>query len=172
MLDPGVACGIRTALSPVRRPDMETECECLVIQVGTARPAFLAVCYRPPANDESLERAADLLRGLHRTGRPFLAVGDFNLPEITWNQERGPTLNRHTTRATNFIDALAECDAHQSVYSATRGENTLDLAIASGGAVVSEVRDKLFESDHLVVQTVFAVNTGVAPRATRSKVYN
>ena len=50
--------------------------------------------------------------------------------------------------------------------------HTLDLAIASGGAVVSEVRDKLFESDHLVVQTVFAVNTGVAPRATRSKVYN
>ena len=38
--------------------------------------------------------------------------------------------------------------------------------------MVSEVRDKLFESDHLVVQTVFAVNTGVAPRATRSKVYN
>ena len=168
----GVACGVRTALSPVRRLDMETDCECLVIQIGTARPAFLAVCYRPPANDGSLREVADMLRGLHRSGRPFLAVGDFNLPEISWDQDKEPALKRHSARATNFIDALAECDAHQSVFSATRGENILDLAIASGGAAVSEVRDKLFDSDHLVVETFFAVNTGAAPRATRSTVYS
>ena len=168
----GVACGIRTALSPARRPDMETDCECLVIQVGTARPAFLAVCYRPPGDDGVLEKVADLLRGLHRSGRPFLAVGDFNLPEISWSQDEEPALKRHTTRAVNFIDALAECDGHQSMFSATRGENILDLAIASGGAAVSEVRDKLFDSDHLVVETFFAVNTVAAPRVTRTNVYN
>ena len=133
----GVVCGVRTALSPVHRQDLETDCECLVLQVGTARPVLLAVCYRPPGNDRVLGRVADLLRGLHRSGRPFLAVGDFNLPEITWSRVEGPTLKSNTTRAVNFIDALAECDAHQSVFSATRGENTLDLAIASGGAAFS-----------------------------------
>ena len=145
----GVVCGVRTALSPVHRQDLETDCECLVLQVGTARPVLLAVCYRPPGNDRVLGRVADLLRGLHRSGRPFLAVGDFNLPEITWSRDEGPTLKSNTTRAVNFIDALAECDAHQSVFSATRGENTLDLAIASGGAAFSEVR-----TNSLIVTTL------------------
>ena len=74
--------------------------------------------------------------------------------------------------STSSIDALAACDGHQSVFSATRGENILDLTIASGGAAVSEVPDKLFDSDHHVVETFFAVNTGAAPCVTRSNVYN
>ena len=34
------------------------------------------------------------------------------------------------------------------------------------------MRDKLFDSDHLVVETFFAVNIGAAPRVTRTKAYH
>ena len=168
----GVACAVRSTLSPVRRPDLETDCEALVVQLGTTRSAFLATCYRAPDADRETEAVADLLRGLHRTGRPFLLVGDFNLPEIQWSGDREAELRRRTTRATTFIDALAECGAVQSVTAATRGDNVLDLAVSSGGTVTSEVRDQLFASDHRVVETRLRIDTGPAPRASRTRVYN
>ena len=86
----GVACAVKLCLSPVHRPDLETDCESLVIQLGTTRSAFLAVCYRAPDADRETERIADLLRGLHRTGRPLLLVGDFNLPESTGRETEWP----------------------------------------------------------------------------------
>ena len=85
----------------------------------------------------------DLLRGLHRTGRQFLLVGDLNLPEIEWRGDTGAVLRRRTARAVTFVDTVSECGAVQSVTSATRGDNILDLAVSRGGAVTSEVHDKL-----------------------------
>ena len=134
----GVACAVKTNLSPVHRPDLEPKCEALVVQVGTTSPALLAVCYRPPNANRDVDQMADLLRRLHRTGRPFLVVGDFNLPEISW-RSGDAIISRCSDRATTFLDAMAECEATQSVMSATRGESTLDLAISRGGATVSEV---------------------------------
>ena len=149
----GLACAVKTHLSPAHRPDLETDSESLVVQLGTTRSAFLAVCYRAPDADRETERIADLLRGLHRTGRPFLMVGDFNLPEIHWTGDGEAGLRRRTARAITFVDAVAECSAVQSVTSATRGDNVLDLAVSCGGAVTSEVRNRLFTSDHLAVIT-------------------
>ena len=60
----------------------------------------------------------------------------------------------------------------QSVRSATRGDNVLDLAVSCGGAVTSEVRDSLFASDHLVISTKLKMQYDVAPRASRMCVYN
>ena len=59
----GVACAVKACLSPVHRPDLETDCEALVVQLGAAKTAFLAICYRAPNADRETERAADLLRG-------------------------------------------------------------------------------------------------------------
>ena len=56
--------------------------------------------------------------------------------------------------------------------SATRGENILDLAISSGGTAVSNVRETLFDSDHLVVDTYIFLDISVIPRPSRSKAYN
>ena len=102
---------------------------------------------------------------------PFLLVGDFNLPEISWGTGEA-VITRCSSRAVTFIDALTECEATQSVTSATRGESVLDLTISRGGVAISEVRDQLFASDHLVVDTRFAVTVGTSPRATRSRAYD
>ena len=71
-----------------------------------------------------------------------------------------------------FVDALTECEAQQSVTTPTRGGNTLDLVVSRGGAVVSDVSDGIFSSDHKAVESAFSVNVSCAPRPTRSKVYN
>ena len=168
----GVACAVKSRLSPVHRPELETDCESLVLQLGTTRSAYLAVCYRPPDADRQMEAIANLLRGLHRTGRPFLMVGDLNLPEIDWSGDGGVQLRRRTARAVAFVDVVAECGAVQSVTSATRGDNILDLAVSCGGNVKSDVGDRLFTSDHSAVATYFMANVNLAPCVTRTKVYN
>ncbi|MCV6612461.1 MAG: reverse transcriptase family protein, partial [Amphritea sp.] len=95
-----------------------------------------------------------------------------NLPEITWRGDGEPIVLRRTARAIRFTDAVAECEALQSVTSPTRGENMLDLAISYGVTAVTDVRDKVFASDHMAVETTLTMMCGMSPRATRSKVYN
>ena len=134
------------------------------MQVGTVRPVIVAVCYRPPDVDSDVDKIAGFLRTLRQTNQPFLMVGDLNLPEITWPRDGDdPVLHRRTARAVKLIDAVAECEATQSVTYPTRGDNTLDLAISHGGTAVSEVRDQLFASDHRVVITRLAVKLDPTP---------
>ena len=59
----GVACAVRSSLSPVHQPDLETDCEALVVRLGASRAVYLAVCYRAPNADLETEALADLLRG-------------------------------------------------------------------------------------------------------------
>ena len=138
-----MACAVRSHLSPVHRPDLEKNCETQVVQLGVTHSVYLAVCYRAPDADCQTEAIGELLRGLHHTGRPFLLVGDLNLPEIDWTEDRGAVLQRRTARAVTFVDTVSECDAVQSVTTATRGNNVLDLAVSRGGAVASEVQDNI-----------------------------
>ena len=167
----GVACAVRTSLSPVHRPDLETDCESLVVQLGTSRPVLLSVCYRPPDADRAMGEIVRLLRGLHTIGRPFVLAGDFNLPELTWTGGEA-VFQRRSRRAESFVDVVAECEARQSVISPTRSGNYLDLVISRGGAVASELCDNIFSSDHEAVETRYMADIGVAPRVTRTKVYN
>ena len=129
----GVACAVTAGLSPVHRPDLEPGCEVLVVQLGMAHPILLAVCYRPPDTDCVVDTIAAFIRKLHSSGLPYLLVGDFNLPEIRWTDDDDAILLRRTTRAVTFTEALAECEAVQTVTSPTRGENILDLAVFSRG---------------------------------------
>ena len=54
----------------------------------------------------------------------------------------------------------------------TRCGNFLNLVVSRGGAVDSEVRDKIFDADHEAVETRFIVDVGAAPRTTRTRVYD
>ena len=170
-----MACAVKTGLSPVHRPDLEPDCEVLVLQLGTIHPVLLAICYRPPDADRDVATIADFIRRVHASSLPFLLVGDFNLPEISWPDGDGDdeaVLLRRTARAVRFIDSVAESEAQQSVTSPTRGNSILDLAISRGGSAVSEVCDGVFASDHRAVVTRFSVKCAPPPRATRSRAYN
>ena len=167
-----VACAVRANLSPVHRPDLQPDCEALAVQLGTVRPVIVVVVYRPPDRDADVDKLVGFLRRLRDLNVPFAIIGDFNLPEIQWSAECELRLVRRTARAITFLDALAECDVHQSVTSPTRGDNTLDLALTHGAAAVSEPADGIFDSDHRMVVTWFSVSCGRTPRVTRTRVYN
>ena len=166
---------MRASLAPQRRTDLEPDCEALVLQLGAARPIYVAVCYRPPGADGDVTKLAELVRRLRLTNRPLLIAGDFNLPEIQWLADGRPVLLKRTAPAVTFLDCLAECDVTQSVTAPTRGSATLDLVLSCGGPETSEVlseSESVFDSDHLAVTSRLAVDVRASPRATRTKAYN
>ena len=82
----GVACFVDRSLNPDRREALEPkDAEMLVVAVRSTPPVLLAVCYCPPDDGPAL---AATMTGLHNlvgsaAGKPVVAVGDFNVPDVT-----------------------------------------------------------------------------------------
>ena len=76
-----VACAVRSSLLPVRLPDpADTE----TILIRLRRLALtVAVCYRPPDVDASLQKITASLSSFQQKTDRLLVFGDFNLPEIS-----------------------------------------------------------------------------------------
>ena len=168
----GVACAVRTHLCPTRRADLETDCEVLVVQLGTTLTSFVVVCYRPPDRDRDVALLLDAISKVRSTGRPLIVTGDWNLPEITWSRGRDPVLSRRTQRALQFLDGIDSHDSQQSVYSPTRGDVILDLVLSSGGDVVTSVQTGTFESDHSETVSRFLICAPAIPTVTRTQAFN
>lgn len=85
----GVACAVRSTLSPARREDLEADdTETLMLELKTSPGLILAVCYCKPAPDRGvLERTLLSLKSaiIRHPNRRIVAVGDFNLPTIKWS---------------------------------------------------------------------------------------
>lgn len=82
-----MACAVRSSLSPLRLPDPEGV-EMLLIRLQGAA-VTIALCYRPPDDDDDLQRMADALAGATSSHGRLIVICDFNLPEITWTASNG-----------------------------------------------------------------------------------
>ena len=61
----GVACAVRSSLSPIRRHDLEPDdAELLLVELGTSPRLLLGVCYRPPSDDGVLDRTIAALQAV------------------------------------------------------------------------------------------------------------
>ena len=93
------------------------------------------------------------------TGRPVIACGDFNLPELEWSEDGAPVLTTRSVRALEFMDGLHAQELIQTVRSPTRRDATLDLVLSCGGDTETTVVEGAFESDHLATYSRFYVST-------------
>ena len=108
----GVACAVRSNLSPARRHDLEpADAELLIVELTTVPRLLVGVCYCPPADDGTLDRTMAALQAVVQRypDRCVMLLGDFNIPDIRWRSSglswAVPTTSRLSRRATNFIDA-------------------------------------------------------------------
>ena len=99
----GVACAVRSSLLPELLPH-PAGCEVLLVRLRRIA-LTLAVCYRPPNDDISLERIATSLYAITPADTRLIVTGDFNLPEIGWRQRsrKVPTLHRTLEQNTRFV---------------------------------------------------------------------
>ena len=95
----GVACAVRSSLCPVRRADLEPDCELLAVQIGDRKKLIVATCYRPPDADDDIGKILNFVTRVQAAGRPLILVDDFNIPEIQWLPRRDTVLLRRSARA-------------------------------------------------------------------------
>ena len=61
----GVACAVRSSMSPVRRCDLEpADAELMVVELGTTPRVLLSISYCPPADGQSLGQTMTALRSV------------------------------------------------------------------------------------------------------------
>lgn len=170
-----MACAVRSSLLPTRRSEPDRDTETLIIQLGRPR-LTVAVCYRPPSDDTSLERMIQCLASLPGT-TPLLVMGDFNLPEVQWRARpddgASPDLTRNSGRATRFLEQCGLLGVSQYVAAPTRGPNVLDLVLARGlQQVTAHSRAPGIASDHQEVVVGFTAKTSGPARPTRSQAFS
>lgn len=146
----GVACAVRSSLRP-RQLSSPTELEMLLVHLDELG-VRIAVCYRPPKNNAALQAIMDHLQNMINNAVPLaIVVGDFNIPEISWQRGHAaasPTLRIRSKRAKHFINTLQQMHLQQWVAEPTRHDNVLDLVLTRNMECCVAVQKSVFITDH------------------------
>ena len=96
---------------------------------------LVGVVYRPPkSNVESLSSLTNLIHCINR--KRFsnkLIMGEFNLPEINWDNLSYPP------SCENFVNALLEANLTQVVHTATTDNAILDLIFTTEASCIQNI---------------------------------
>ena len=82
----------------------------------------------------------------------MVVMGDFNYPDISWEEHLATS-----KRSKNFLMCMDELYMTQEVYGPMRGKVLLDLVLAMGDDLISDltIEGKLGDSDHeLITSTI------------------
>jgi hypothetical protein len=148
----GVMIICKSLLNPKFVSVFRTNCiEVVVITIGSDKDNIkLAVVYRPP-NCDVIE--SDLLNQFLTdcfvNCDNFVVLGDFNHPNINWNNGICASIISQ-----KLYDTVTNLGACQMVNVPTRGDSILDLVFGSTPYIVSniDVKDPFVGSDHCCVQ--------------------
>ena len=155
----GVMLAVKRDLMPQRRPDLETDCECIVVQIAVMRgpSCLITTMYRPPDDRAALDEFYKCVGAVHATGHPAVFLGDFNLRYLKWDRdyETGaikPAFRnrREVALSSKFVENLERHGLIQVVTEPTGQYNTfLDLVITNVEAASAVLCAKEFPvSDH------------------------
>ena len=128
--------------------DGDDRVECLWVRIkakANKTDIIVGVCYRPPNQDEEVDKT--LYRQLGEVSRslPLVLVGDFNFPDICWIYN---TADREQSQ--RFLECVGDNFLTQLVKEPTKGSKILDLLFVNRGGLVGDVKvgGCLGHSDH------------------------
>jgi hypothetical protein len=130
------------------KPCVEFEMCCFDILLNQTAIRFINV-YRPPPDYNNFEHLSECLLDALRTTDPCVITGDFNCPEIDW--DNFTTL--HDGMQDKFLELIESAGLNQLVEKPTRGDNILDLVFSDESLKVSNltVSQQFSKSDHCQV---------------------
>ena len=109
-------------------------------------------------------------------GKPVVAVGDFNVPDVSWRAvgagRAEPVSERRSRRANEMLDGCHLAGLRQHVQQPSRGRNFLDLVFSNGQDVGAVVREGVFSSDHGEVACEVRAVRCPLPVVSRTTAYN
>ena len=136
---------MNSQFTSVLRSEFNTNCENLWVQLNLAgaKSVLIGAYYKPhKAGPESIASFEDLKKSLTLVNQRNSAVwllGDFNLPEIDWENLIPSPECGHPTFYRDCLEVLDDCLLEQMVTSPTRGQNILDLFLTTNPTLVDNV---------------------------------
>ncbi|XP_030841013.1 uncharacterized protein LOC115923809 [Strongylocentrotus purpuratus] len=177
----GVFQAVKGDLITTHCSELNSDCEILWTEtkIKGCRPLLVGVFYRPP-NDSNGEAIDHLAQSFTRLGNKInshnvILTGDFNLPNISWDDHVVSSRSGYSTRAADTLVTLVEeLGLTQHVTQPTRiqgnTENILDLIFSNNPEIV----DKISVTDGIADHSSVIVDLRVAPtrkRPIRRKIY-
>ena len=105
----------------------------------------MGVFYRPP--DSDLKVLQDLQNSLSNITTHTILIGDFNLSEFDWADNRSLRCLEHRTL---LLDIIQENFLHQLGDEPTRDQNILDLVLTTNADLIDNVVVGEPFSDHII----------------------
>lgn len=158
----GVLIAVHRGIScSVVNVDSDTESLWLICRTNTVT-VLLGVCYRPPQTDPNfpchLNNSIQKLTSAYPKAR-ILLFGDFNYPNIDWQNIVTSTLSCHA-EAKNFLDVCLNFNLTQLVAQPTRvtrgSANILDLILTNSPENLLSITYLPEISDHKVIHALFS----------------
>jgi hypothetical protein len=86
---------------------------------------------------------------VQRTGHPYVILGDFNVPNVSWKSPSEPICVLPNIVSTHLLDEIvSNFNMEQFCLTHTRGNHTLDLCLSNLGKIKVDVGDDILNSDH------------------------
>ena len=130
---------VNSALLSESRPDFQTNCEKLWVQLNLAgsRSLLVGAYYKPHELDqksfEEFNKSLDLVKKSNST---LCILGDFNLPKIDWVTKTPKPDCHNIDFYSKYLEAFDDCLPEQMVTSPTRGQNILDLFFTTNPTLI------------------------------------
>ncbi len=145
---------------------------------GADKQLILAIYRSPNSTKDNNDSLTNLMRELNQCGYShILALGDFNFPEIKWNN--GGAVQGNSPSASSFIDAVNDSFMFQHVdfpthHRENQTANILDLIFTNEESMVEELTSSspLGKSDHAVLNFRLRCYTEVSELVKCRHLYN
>lgn len=153
----GVMIAVKKTLISNVADGRDTDCEILWVQIRLKDDKLLNVggFYHPHTqSEESYHQFECSLNRLASTNTIVWLAGDFNLPNINWEDNTVQNNATHIQIQERFLNSFADAGLEQLVSTPTRGTNILDLFLANNPGHVQEckVTDGISDHDAVVVE--------------------
>ncbi len=152
----GCALYVRSNLNPIEiKTSANPKVEHMCVQINTNRnkKILINVVYRRPS--QPLDTDTAMYASIHESikEKESIILGDFNLPEICWKNISGVE-----SESNRLIDFVEDHFLYQTVTEPTRGNNILDLILASQEHLITstQVGEHLGTCDHNLIR--FKIN--------------
>lgn len=151
----GVCLYVKNHLNPAEVTLLNNNSELICVRLSTqGKKINLVVAYRRPS--QTAQEDTELYNTLQNTlnADETVILGDYNLPYISWELNTGEDANSR-----RMIEFMEDNFLHQFVREPTRGNNILDLVIATHENLVSNlsVGEHLSTCDHKIIRFEFKI---------------
>jgi len=165
----GVFVAVHQDLEPTEKTDLVTNCEISWVKIKSEKDVYLASFYMPHRNLSDINNLHNSLKHLQegKTAKHIILTGDFNCPDIDWDNLTVKTGSDNKEVQQALIDLAIEHQLTQVHDHPTRGNNPLDLVFTTNPTLLKTSDNIPGISDHDIIISDFNIKPFTTPSKPR-----